>query len=56
MRTRAVATRSRGLLLAATVSGAAAELPVQGAAPGEKPTLAPPIRQVTPAVVSIYVE
>jgi Do/DeqQ family serine protease len=56
MRTETIVTRACGLLLAAMASGAAAQLPVLGAAPGEKPTLAPLIREVAPAVVSIYVE
>ena len=56
MRTRIIVTRACGLLLSAMVSGASAQLPVLGAVPGEKPTLAPLIRAVAPAVVSIYVE
>lgn len=49
---RIIANFTCGLLLAAAVSDAAAQLPLLGTTPGEKPTLAPLIRQVGPAVVS----
>ena len=53
---RIVASFIGGLLLAAAASNAAAQLPFLGDGSGEKPTLAPLIRQVGPAVVSVYVE
>ena len=56
MNQRIITTLSCGLLLAAAASNAAAQLPFLGGSASEKPTLAPLIRQVGPAVVSVYVE
>ena len=56
MNYRIVANFACGLLLAAAASNAAAQLPVLGGNAGEKPTLAPLIKRVGPAVVSVYVE
>ncbi len=56
MNYRIVANFACGLLLAAAASNAVAQIPYFGGNPGEKPTLAPLIKQVGPAVVSVYVE
>ena len=56
MKHRIIATLSCGVLLAAAATNAAAQIPFLGATPNEKPTLAPLIREVGPAVVSVYVE
>jgi len=56
MKHRIVATLSCGLLLAATASSSLAQLPFLGNEANGKPTLAPLIKEVGPAVVSVYVE
>jgi serine protease DegQ len=56
MRPRSIIQFAAALLLTAAASGAAAQLPFFSGAPGEKPTLAPLIKEVAPAVVSIYVQ
>ena len=53
MTERIIATLSCGLLLAAAASNAAAQIPFLGSDENGKPTLAPLIREVGPAVVSV---
>jgi serine protease DegQ len=55
MNNRIIASFSCGLMLAAVASTAAAQIPLLGGSTAEKPTLAPLIREVGPAVVSVYV-
>jgi Do/DeqQ family serine protease len=56
MKARTLAGCACGLILALSTAAASAQLPFFGGDANEKPTLAPLLREVTPAVVSISVE
>lgn len=56
MKTRTLAASAAGLILALSLNAASAQLPWIGGSAKDKPTLAPLLREVTPAVVSISVE
>jgi serine protease DegQ len=56
MKARSFAACASGLLLAITASTAFAQFPFFATSSGGKPTLAPLLKQVTPAVVSIIVD
>jgi len=56
MTARTLARGASGLLLALAAATASAQLPFFGGDGDDKPTLAPLLREVTPAVVSITVE
>jgi serine protease DegQ len=56
MKSKTLAACTYGLILAFSMTAAAAQLPLFGGDSNEKPTLAPLLKEVTPAVVSISVE
>jgi serine protease DegQ len=56
MTSKTLAAGAYGLILALSLSAASAQLPLFGGNGHDKPTLAPLLREVTPAVVSISVE
>jgi Do/DeqQ family serine protease len=56
MKAKTLAACAYGLILALSMTAASAQLPLFGGNANEKPTLAPLLREVTPAVVSVSVE